>query len=355
MSDIDPAIIAVLPAHRLDAEKLGVYLKGRIDGLGPAFTIRQFQGGQSNPTYLLESTIGRLVLRKKPPGMLLPSAHQVEREYRVISALYGGMVPVPRPILLCEDAEIIGTPFYVMEYVEGRVVTTLDTPDIGAAERPALFQSMIETMAALHSVDWRAVGLADFGKPDNYLSRQIERWSGQYRASIVDEADPVMEQLIAWLVANKPAVSRTTIAHGDFRMGNLLFDRATPKVVAVLDWELSTLGDPLSDLAYCCLPYHLPASSGGAATGFIGLDLAALGIPSEGALLDIYRRAAGLSEIPHWPFYLAFAFFRLAAISQGVYARALKGNASSANAREVGRKAPLLTRIAWSIASGGEA
>jgi len=347
-----PALIDVLPAHRFDEERLGAYLAGRVPGLeGGRIAVRQFQGGQSNPTFRLDTGAGQFVLRKKPPGPLLPSAHQVEREYRAISALHGSGVPVPRPILLCEDPDVIGTAFYVMEFVDGRVFERPELPDLDPAERAAIYDAMNETLAALHRVDWAAAGLEGFGKPENYLARQIDRWSRQYRASIVGEADPVMEELITWLGANIPAESRTTIAHGDFRLGNLLFAQGEPRVAAVLDWELSTLGDPLGDLAYCCLPYHLPAGLAGV-KGLVGADLKTLGVPSEEEFVAAYCRRTGRQGIAGWTFYLTFALFRLAAIVQGVYARAVQGNASSANALEVGKRATLLARTAHGLAMG---
>ncbi len=344
------ALIDVLPAHRFDVERLAACLSDHEPGLG-RIAVRQFQGGQSNPTYLLETGAGRFVLRKKPPGPLLPSAHQVEREYRVISALYGSEVPVPRPVMLCEDPDVIGTAFYVMEYVDGRIFERPDLDGLPPAGRRALYDAMNGTIAALHRVDWAAAGLTGFGRTENFLARQIDRWTRQYRASIVGEADPVMEELIAWLGANTPADSVVTIAHGDFRLGNLIFAPDAPRVAAVLDWELSTLGDPLGDLAYCCLPYHLPAGVDGV-KGLQGLDLAALGIPSEEEFVASYCRRTGRDGIAGWTFYLTFSLFRLTAILQGVYARAVQGNAANANALEVGKRAALLARTARVLAFG---
>lgn len=346
-------LIDVLPAHRLDEARLADYLADHIDGVRDQLVLHQFQGGQSNPTYRLSTPGGLYVLRKKPPGTLLPSAHQVEREYKVISALHDTPVPVPRPVVLCEDAGVIGTPFYVMEHVEGRVIARPEAADLRPEERTAMVTSMAQTMAALHNVDWQAVGLADFGRPDNYLARQIDRWSKQYDASIVDQPDTAMTNLSRWLRQAMPAESRTTIVHGDFRMGNLIYATDTPRVVAILDWELSTLGDPLADLAYCCLPYHLPGIGDGA-KGYEGLYLDALGIPPERDVLETYRRLTGWDSIDHWPFYLAFSLFRLAAICHGVYARAHKGNASSANALDIGRRATQLSAAGWRLAQAAE-
>lgn len=342
MSDL----VEVLPQHRFDEAGLARYLAAHLPGLGE-IRVRQFQGGQSNPTYLLETALGRLVLRKKPPGVLLPSAHQVEREYRIIAALRGSPVPVPEALHLCEDAAIIGTPFFVMRHVEGRIFQQPDLAGAPKAERRALFLAAAETLAALHRADWRAAGLESFGKPENYLARQIDRWSRQYRAS--DAGDAAMDALIRWLEANIPAESRVAIAHGDYRIGNLIFAPEAPRVAAVLDWELSTLGDPLGDLAYCCLCYHLPHDVPGV-KGVAGLDLAAEGLPDEAEFVAHYCHHAGLAEIAGWTFYRAFALFRLAAILFGVNARALQGNAANASALTAGRNAGLLARIAVDLA-----
>jgi len=341
MSDL----IEVLAGHRFDEAGLARYLAARLPGIG-GIRVRQFQGGQSNPTYLLETALGRLVLRKKPPGVLLPSAHQIEREYRIIAALRGSAVPVPEALHLCEDTAIIGTPFFVMRHVEGRIFPQPDLAGASKQERRALFLSAAETLAALHGVDWQAAGLATFGKPENYLARQIDRWTRQYRAS--DAGDAAMDALIRWLEANIPPQSRVAIAHGDYRIGNLIFAPKTPRVAAVLDWELSTLGDPLGDLAYCCLCYHLPHDVPGV-KGVAGLDLAAEGLPDEAEFVAHYRRHAGLAAIEGWTFYRAFALFRLAAILFGVNARALQGNAANANALTAGRNAGLLAQIAFEL------
>ncbi|RIK87309.1 MAG: phosphotransferase family protein [Hyphomicrobiales bacterium] len=344
-------LVDPLPAHRFDEAALHDYLAAHLPEAAGPFRVRQFQGGQSNPTFLLEGEGWRMVLRKKPSGALLKSAHQVEREYRVISALQGSAVPVPRSLLLCEDAGVIGTAFYLMDYVEGRVFETPDMPGSPPQDRTACYRAMVATMAALHNVDWQAAGLADFGRPGNYVVRQLERWSKQYRDTAVDGVDPLVEEIIAWLEANLPGEARTTLAHGDFRLGNLVFDQREPVVRAVLDWELSTLGDPLGDLAYCCLPYHLPAG-GGDSRGLLGLDLKALGIPAEEDLLDAYCAATGRGRIDGWTFYLVFSLFRLIAILQGVYARAMQGNASSANALAVAGRRKVMARTASQMIAG---
>ena len=348
MSDNQAVLIDVLPAHRFDQNRLASWLADKVPEITGEITVRQFQGGQSNPTFLLETKAKKYVLRKKPPGKLLPSAHQVEREYKIISALAESDVPVPRALVLCEDPDVIGTAFYVMEHVDGRVFDHQQLPGMEPNERAAIFNSMNKAMAALHSVDWNAVGLADFGRPESYLERQIGRWSKQYLASIANRPIKVMEPLMAWLSASIPAESKVTIAHGDFRLGNLLYDPNGSDVLAVLDWELSTLGDPLGDLAYCCLPYHLTAGQDGS-RGLKGLDLSAMGIPTEEAFLASYCERTGRSRIENWTFYLAFSLFRLASILQGVYARAIQGNASSANGLAMGERALMYAETAWDL------
>jgi aminoglycoside phosphotransferase (APT) family kinase protein len=344
------ALIDVLPAHRFDEDRLRGYLATRMAGV-ERMTVRQFQGGQSNPTFLLEGAAEKWVLRKKPPGLLLPSAHQVEREFRIINALHGSTIPVPRAVLLCEDASVIGTPFYVMEFISGRVFDRPDLEALTVEERPAAYDSLNETLAALHQIDWSSMGLGDFGRSQNYLTRQVERWSRQYKASIVGEGDALMADVSRWLQDNMPDEGATTIVHGDFRIGNMLYAPDFPQVAAVLDWELSTLGDPISDLAYCCLPYHLPAGLAGV-RGLKGLDLIALGIPTEEVFLAAYCRRTGRQSIAGWSFYVAFSLFRLTAILQGVFARAVQGNASSADAFNVGSRIKMLARAAHSVAYG---
>lgn len=350
-------LVDPLPSHRFNEAALGDYLAAHLPDISGPFRVRQFQGGQSNPTFLLEGRGlpegggWRMVLRKKPAGTLLKSAHQVEREYRVISALQGATVPVPRSFLLCEAEDVIGTPFYLMDYVEGRIFDLPHMPGCSPQERYGCYRAMISTMAALHNVDWEAAGLADFGRPGNYIVRQLGRWSKQYRDSAGSDADPLVEDIIAWLEKNLPADAQTTLAHGDFRLGNLVFDPHEPVVRAVLDWELSTLGDPLGDLAYCCLPYHLPADEENA-KGLRGLDLKQLGIPREEELLAAYGVATGRSGIGDWTFYIVFSLFRLIAILQGVYARALQGNASSANAISVAGRRKVLAITAADMIAG---
>ena len=337
----------VRDAHRFDEARLARYLSETLPAFAPPLTVRQFEGGQSNPTFLLETAGARYVLRKKPPGTLLPSAHLVEREYRVMTALGDSGVPVPAMHLLCEDPGVIGTSFYVMEHVPGRVFRDPSLPGLDRAERAALYDAMNDALARLHGVDWRAAGLADFGKPERYLARQTDRWTRQYQASKTEEI-PAMDSLIDWLPLHLPEDDDVAIAHGDFRLENLIFHPTEPKVLAVLDWELSTLGHPLSDLAYNCMTYHFPAK-GLSFPGLGGLDLDSLGIPSEADYVAAYGRRAGRDSIPDWKVFLAFSLFRMAAILQGVYARALQGNAASEKATRMGGMPALLAGIAWDI------
>lgn len=337
----------VRAAHRFDEAKLHRYLADRLDGIGEHLTVRQFAAGQSNPTFLIESGGRRYVLRKKPPGPLLPSAHMIEREYRILHALKGSTVPVPEVLLLCEDTAIIGTAFYVMAHVEGRVFQDPALPGLTPDERAAVYDSMNATLAALHAVDWRTVGLEGFGKPSGYIARQIALWTRQYESAKRDDI-PAMDALIERLPGLIPPGDETTIAHGDFRMGNLILHPSEPRVVAVLDWELSTLGHPLSDLAYNCLAYHLEAG-GPTVPGLAGLDLAGLGIPREVDYVARYAERRGRGPIERWPFYVAFALFRYASIVQGVYDRALKGNAASETAMAYGAAVPGLAATALGL------
>jgi aminoglycoside phosphotransferase (APT) family kinase protein len=322
----------VREAHRFDEAALRAYLRGRLPGCEGAIEILQYEGGQSNPTYRLVAGDRRYVLRKKPPGKLLPSAHQVEREYRVMSALQGSDVPVPRTWLLCEDAAVIGTPFYVMDHVEGRVITDARMPNLTRDERTALYGDFVRVLAALHRLDPAAIGLADFGRPGNYYARQIARWSSQYQASQTEDI-PSMKALMEWLPAHIPASDESGVVHGDYRIGNCIVHPREPRVVAVLDWELSTLGHPLGDLAYFCQGYHGEAVPG---ESLLGVDLAALGIPDENQVVRRYCELTGREKIDDWSFYLVFVMFRSAAIVQGVYKRGLDGNAASERAQEYG-------------------
>jgi len=341
-----PELTEVRAAHRIDLSKLSEYFASHLPHLSGAMTAQQFKDGQSNPTFLLKSGAQQVVLRKKPPGELLPGAHRIEREFRIISALASQDVPVPETLHLCEDDNVIGTPFYVMEHVAGGVCQNPTLPGMTAAERTAIYASMAEVLAKLHCIDWKTAGLSDYGKHEGYIERQIALWSHQYEAAKTGD-NAAMEQLMAWLPRNIPEDGETSLVHGDFRLGNLILEPAAPVVAAVLDWELSTLGHPLTDLAYNCLPYHL-ATGDDSLPGLVGADLTALGIPDEAAHVAAYCRAAGRGDgIQDWPFYITFAMFRLASISQGVYARALKGNASSANAMGFGERAMRLAEFAW--------
>lgn len=348
----EPELIEVLPAHRFDEAALARYLRQHMPEMDDELSVRQFQGGQSNPTYLLESAGRRYVLRKKPPGKVLPSAHMVEREYKVIRALSEhSSVPVPSVHLLCEDESVIGTAFYVMDHIDGRIFSHPALEELTAGERQPIHLAAIDTLAALHQVDVEAAGLSDFGKAQGFFARQVKRWSGQYQASRSGDM-PSMDQLMHWLPDQVPQHDECAIAHGDYRLGNLIFAPAEARVAAILDWELSTVGHPLADLAYFCLPYHLPAGVEGL-RGLIGIDLKAQGIPSEQELLARYCQQSGRAGIDGWHVFVAFSLFRLAAILQGVYARALQGNASNADALQVGQRAGLLADAGWRIAQAG--
>lgn len=324
-------LIEPLPQHRLDGATLARHLSAALPESAPPYVVRQFQGGQSNPTYRIDDAAGHAyVLRKKPPGVLLPSAHAVEREFMVMRALAGSAVAVPRMRLLVQDAGVIGTAFYVMDFVPGRVLTDLSLAALPAPARPRVYAALADTLAALHRVDFRAAGLQNFGRPDAYIARQIARWTKQYRASDPEPNDD-MERLIGWLPAHLPAEGPPAIVHGDFRLGNTIFADDTPVIRAVLDWELATIGDPLCDLAYLCSFYHLPAG-GDPFRGLAGTEPRALGIPTEAELVAWYCVAAGRTAPADWPFYLAFTLFRSAAIGQGVYDRGRRGNAADARA-----------------------
>ncbi len=351
MSSADE-IIPVRSAHRFDEEALARYLTNKLEGFAGKLTVKQFGQGQSNPTFLLGSGDREWVLRKKPPGKLLPSAHAVDREYRVIKALQDTDVPVPEACLLCEDDTVVGTPFYVMKRAEGRIFRNPSMPEASSAEeRAAIFDAMNETLVKLHRVDLKAVGLEDFGKSGNYMSRQVDRWTRQYEASKTDEIES-MDSLIHWLNKNIPDDETTTIVHGDYRLENMVIHPTEPRVIAILDWELCTLGHPLADLAYNCMLYHFPAGSG-TNLGLGGLDLEALGIPSEADYVDAYCRCMGRGSIPNWNFFLSFSIFRVAAIVQGVYKRGLDGIASSSKAESFGIYVRYLSDTGWQIASGG--
>jgi len=332
--------------HRLDTLALEGLLRER--GFPGPIETQRFTGGQSNPTYLITGKSGRLVLRAKPgpAAKLLPSAHAVEREFRVMTALGQTGFPVPRMHFLCEDESIIGRAFYVMDYVEGRVLWEQSLPGMSARERGAIYDEMNRVIAALHGIDHAAAGLADFGKPGNYFARQIGRWSKQYRSSETESIE-AMDRLIAWLPEHIPPGEATAVVHGDFRMDNLIFHPSEPQIVAVLDWELSTLGHPLADFSYHCMSWHIPP---GEFRGIAGLDLESLGIPREPQYIESYCARTGRDGIGNWNFYLAYNLFRIAAILQGVAKRALEGTASSAQALDAGRRARPLAELGWKYA-----
>lgn len=331
--------------HRFDEGALSQWMSKHIEGFEGPLTVRQFKGGQSNPTFWIGTPSRAFVLRKKPPGKLLPSAHAVEREHRIMAALTDRDVPVARVYGLCEDPEIIGTPFFIMDHVEGRIFWNVQLPGLEPAERAAIYDEMLRVLAALHQVDYAAAGLSDYGKAGGYVARQVSRWTRQYEASKTDDI-PAMDALIQWLAAHVPAGDETTLTHGDFRLDNLIFHPTEPKVLAVIDWELSTLGHPLSDLAYGAMLYHIVMPGIG---GLEGVDYAATGIPDEASYVAKYCALTGRGDIEDWPYYKAFSLFRLAAILQGVYARSLQGNASSESAQMYGAAVHLLAGIACGV------
>jgi aminoglycoside phosphotransferase (APT) family kinase protein len=336
----------VAPVHAFDVEGLARFLRARVGDPARDLVVEQFQGGQSNPTYRVTTSRQRYVLRRKPPGPLLPSAHAIDREYRVMSALATTGVPVATMVALCEDDAVIGTAFYLMEYVEGRILWDPTLPGMSREGRRAHYDELNRVLALLHEVDYAAIGLADYGKPGQYIARQIARWSKQYQSG---SAEPIaaMERLIEWLPKHLPEGDETRIVHGDYRLDNVIFHPTEPRVLAVLDWELSTLGHPLSDFAYQVMAWRLTPTE---FRGIKGFDLAALGIPDEAEYVAAYCRRTGRNGIPHWEFYLIFNMFRIAAILHGVLSRALQGNAASENAVEQGSRARLVAEVAWRMA-----
>jgi len=344
------------PGHRPETQPgaqpewlpaLATYLAARGLADSTGLRVRPLAGGQSNPTFLLEDAHGLRVLRKQPPGTLLPSAHAVDREYRVMSALADTAVPVPRMLHYCEDRAVIGTPFYLMSYAQGRVYMDPALPELAPAERGAIYAEAGRVLAALHAVAPGEIGLGDYGRAGDYFARQVARWTRQYRDTSTG-AIAAMDALIDWLPRHLPADDgQVCLVHGDYRIDNLVFAADAPRAVALLDWELSTLGHPLADLAYHCMCWRIPPSLW---RGIAGLDLPALGIPDEAAFVAAYCRARGIAAPANWDFYLAYSFFRIAAILQGVYARAQAGNAAAADAREMGARVAPLAELGWQAA-----
>lgn len=330
----------------LDEARLGEWLSGNVAGFAGPFTIEKFAGGQSNPTYRIDAASGSYVLRRKPFGPILPSAHAVEREHQLIAALHPTGFPVARPYGLCEDAEVLGAPFYIMEMVEGRTFWDGALPDMAPDARTAVYEAIVDTLAALHSVDYVAVGLGDYGKPGNYFERQVARWSKQYRMSQTDDM-PEVEKLIEWLPRTVPAQTRTAIVHGDFRIDNMIFDAARPKVLAVLDWELSTLGDPLADFSYFLMSWVTEPEG---RSGVKGLTGPATGIPTIEAVVERYCAATGRDGMPDLNWYFAYNLFRLTGIVQGIKKRIIDGNASSTQAAATVERLPGLAASAWHFA-----
>ncbi|MDR2334046.1 MAG: phosphotransferase [Burkholderiaceae bacterium] len=367
MSQFD-AFVGTRPVadrHAFDIQALADWMDRHVDGFAGPLTVEMFKGGQSNPTYRLLTPACSYVMRSKPgpAAKLLPSAHAIEREHAVMGALAGTDVPVPQMLALCEDESVIGRAFYIMEYKEGRVLWDQSLPGMSTAQRAAIYDEMNRVIAALHSVDFAARGLSEFGRPGNYFERQIARWSKQYLASVTQPI-PEMERLMQWLPAHMPASARderlVSIVHGDYRLDNLMFHPTEPRVIAVLDWELSTLGHPLADFSYHCMSWHIPHEL---SRGIGGLDLAALGIPDEDSYITRYCERTGIARFceehdittrealrADWPWYLAYNMFRIAAILQGIAKRVEAGTAASAQARAMGAQALPIAQLAWSVA-----
>ena len=335
----------VREAHRFDERRLEAWLASNVDGFSGPLTVSQFKGGQSNPTYRLETGSGSYVLRRKPPGKLLKSAHAVDREFRVINALHRAGFPVPRPYALCEDDAIVGTPFYVMECVDGRIFWELDLPSLEREERAAIYDHVNETLATLHGTDYKAIGLDDYGVPGNYFERQISRWTRQYRASETGKI-PSMDQLIDWLPESIPDDASSSIVHGDYRLDNMIIHPTEPRVIAVLDWELSTIGHPLADFTYHLMAWQMPEIGIGS-TGLVGKPIAELGIPDEDTYIERYCARTGRDGISDRNFYSAFNLFRLAAILQGIAGRVRDGTAASKHASQAVKAVQPLADLGW--------
>jgi aminoglycoside phosphotransferase (APT) family kinase protein len=333
---------------RFDVGRLETYLREHVAGFAGPLLVSQFKGGQSNPTYMLETPLRRYVLRRKPPGKLLPSAHAVDREHRIIGALHARGFPVAEAVLYCADETIVGTPFFVMSYVDGRVFWEPQMPGSSPSERALVYDDMNATLARLHTFDPAVIGLGDYGRGENYVARQVDRWSKQYRASETEKVE-AMEQLIAWLPAHLPPAQPPRLVHGDYRLDNIILAPDAPKVTAVLDWELSTLGDPLADFSYHLMQWHMPPSDAGTGS-LVDHDLATLGIPTLSSYVDAYVARTGLDPRPHLPVYFAYNFFRLAAIMQGIAGRVRDGTATSQFAAAKAELVRPLSAKAWDFA-----
>ena len=347
--DVFSGVKPVEERHKLDEAKLARWLEANVEGYHGPLDVLQFKGGQSNPTYRLDTPDRRYVLRRKPFGKLLPSAHAVDREFRVISALYKAGFPVARPFALCSDDAVIGSMFYVMEMVTGRIFWDGALPTLPREERGAIYRAEIETLAKLHSYVPDEIGLGDYGKPGNYFARQIERWSKQYRASETDK-NQEMERLMVFLPQSVPAQERVSIVHGDYRLDNMIFEAETPHVKAVLDWELSTLGDPLADFTYFLMTWEIPSGGSAGSNGLKGVDLAAQGIPTVEEAAELYCKLTRRASIPELDWYMAYNMFRIAAILQGIAGRVRDGTAASAEAKETIKRIKPLSQTAWSFA-----
>jgi aminoglycoside phosphotransferase (APT) family kinase protein len=339
--NIPAAGLRQIPAqHSFDTQRLTAWMQTHIAGFAGPIEVQQFAGGQSNPTFLVQSPTRRYVLRRKPPGKLLPSAHAVDREFRVLAALKGTAVPVAHVHALCEDPDVIGSVFYVMDYVEGRIFWDALLPEVAPTERRAVYSEMVRVLAALHSVDYGAVGLGDYGKPGHYVERQVSRWTQQYRASETEKVES-MERLIEWLPRHIPADEQTSIVHGDFRLDNTIFHPTEPRILAVLDWELSTLGDPMADFTYLLMQWTMP--------GLANADLKALNIPSMEEAAKIYCDVTG-TAVPDLNWYFSYNLFRLAGITQGIAGRIRDGTAANAKAIESAKRTVPLSKDAWAYA-----
>ncbi len=333
--------------HRFDERSLARFMGEKVAGFVPPLKVEQFKGGQSNPTYRLTDGAGRrYVLRRKPPGKLLPSAHAVDREFRVISALNKTNVPTPRAYALCEDDSVVGTAFYIMEYCDGRVLWDPLLPEVPKEGRAAIHRATFEVLARLHSVDYKALGLADFGRPGSYVARQISRWGKQYKASETEKIDS-MDRLLDWLPQHLPSADETVLVHGDYRLDNMVFHASAPEILGVIDWEISTLGDPLAELSYVCMMWRTPKDWG----GLLGHDLQALGLPTEREMVGYYCELAQRRppEPTLWEFYMAYNLFRVSCIRQGVYARSLDGTASNVRAADSGKLVRPAADLAWQL------